>query len=129
MHSYEKAHWLLAALCDGVNVPDEEIQSATKRIIDALESGIATRLISEIDTERSLWRLIFRGAESETQALSEIVKLIVGGGWQSSTWLAKPLRQAQSVLIHKLSALLGGTWKIKSVADPDKKEIQILGSL
>jgi hypothetical protein len=128
LHSYEKAHWLLAALCDGVNVPVTEIQAATKRIIDVLESGIATSRILRVEKERGLWRLAVRGTGVEARALSEMVSLIIGGGWQSCDWLIEPMRQAASVLIRRLSGLLGHPWKIQTSSDDVRDEIEIRGS-
>lgn len=128
MNPYDKAHWLLAALCDGVNVPEDDVRSATTQIMAALQSGIEGRYISDLEMKDGAWRLLFRGSDVTTRALSEIVKLIITGGWQSSEWLVEPLRHAQSAIARSLSSLLKRAWKIKTEPEPNQQLIRMVAS-
>ena len=128
IHSYEKAHWFLAALSDGINASSEVIDAAATRIVETLESGIAARHISHVDVAERLCRVVLPGSGVEVQALSEIVRLLVGGGWNSSRWLGDRLERLQSDIAKQISRLLRTNWKVRKVSDPEHEEVHVVGS-
>ncbi len=128
LHAYEKAYWLLAVLSDGVNASGEGINDATQHIVDALESGIAARHISRVEVSDRLWRVILPGSSREIQALGEMVRLLAGGGWTSSRWLAIRLEKASSTIAKQIARLFQKSWNVRKVSDPDQKEVHVLGS-
>jgi hypothetical protein len=128
VHPYEKARWFLAVLSDGINASSEAIDAATTRIVETLESGIAARHISHVDIADRLCRVVLPGSGVEVQALSEIVKLLVGGGWSSSRWLGDRLERLQSDIAKQITRLLRKNWKVRKVSDPEHEEVHVVGS-
>ena len=127
MRSLDKAHWLLAAMCDGVNAPDEEMRDAVVLILNALESDSVSRRVRAMSAEPSIWKLEINGPAKESETLSEIVRLIAGGGWTSSRWLAQRLKQSAVGWIEGLARIAEARWKVKKLIEPDAHEIHMSG--
>lgn len=127
MRSLDKAHWLLSAMCDGVNAPDEEVRDAVVLILSALESDSISQWVINMITEPSVWKLEINGPNREAETLSEVVRLIAGGGWRSSRWLSERLKRSPVAWIAGLSRVAETRWRIKKLVDSGANEIHMSG--
>jgi hypothetical protein len=80
-----------------------------------------------MSAEPSIWKLEINGPAKESETLSEIVRLIAGGGWTSSRWLAQRLKQSAVGWIEGLARIAEARWKVKKLIEPDAHEIHMSG--
>jgi hypothetical protein len=92
--TYEKARWLGLAIGDGVNASPTELRHAGKLIVREIERLSDDMPEADLSILERRWRLDISRSGPEVDALGDLVRLVVGGGWKHlAAWIGTLCRR------------------------------------